>query len=233
MRKLVLSGFLCVLAGALALACSSSNPNSGADFDHGTGGTSSGTGGTGNGSGGSTGTAPYPDGPFGYNMNSTIPDHEFLGWTNPATAGYDTSKLQTVSLHDLYDPDGSKGTKLIMLNVSAVWCTVCQGEYSELQNQNKYADYKAKGVQFFGVLFEDINHNPVQSSDLRTWTKGYDVRFPMVIDPLFWFGHFFTADATPMNLVIDASNMKIVGQILGGDTTTLWQTIDNQLAKKQ
>lgn len=235
MRKLVLTG-ICVLAGALALACSSSDPNQGADFDHGTGGASSGTGGASSGGSGGAGTqtAPYPDGPFGYKMGSIIgPDQTFEGWDNPVKAGFDANNFQKIHLSDFYDPDGSKGIKLIMLNVSARWCTVCQSEYLQMEQDGTAAKYKAKGVQFFGVIFEDLNQAPAKPDDLVKWTKAYQVSFPMVLDPSFWFGHFFTADATPMNLVIDASNMKIVGQVLGGDTTTLYNTIDSELAKKQ
>jgi hypothetical protein len=233
MRKLVLSG-ICVLASALALACSSSSANQGADFDHGTGGASSGTGGASSGGsgGGSTQNAPYPAGPYGYDVGSTIgPGTQyFYGWKDPVAAGYDTNNLKKIYLSDFYDPDGSKNTKVILLNVSARWCVVCQGEYSEIEQQNKYSQYKAKGAEFFGVLFEDLNQNPAQPLDLKLWTKDYGVHFPMVTDPSFWFGHFFTADATPMNLVINASNMKIVGQVLGGDTTTIWNQVDSALA---
>lgn len=226
MRKLVLTG-ICVVAGALALGCSSSKANQGAAFDNGAGGV-----GSGGSNGGTTQSAPYPAGPYGYKIGSIIgPNQCFYGLKDPKAAGYNVSNLQKICLSDFYDPDGKNGIKLIMLNVSARWCTVCQGEYLSMEQTNKAQTYKAEGVQFFGVLFEDLQQNPAQPVDLQLWTKDYQVQFPMVLDPAFWFGHFFTADATPMNLVINAKTMKITGQVLGGDTTTLYNTIDTQLAQ--
>jgi hypothetical protein len=39
-------------------------------------------------------------------------------------------------------------------------------------------------------------------------------------------GVFFSSDATPMNLLIDARTMRIVDKLLGYNPTTHWQTID-------
>jgi hypothetical protein len=67
---------------------------------------------------------------------------------------------------------------------------------------------------------------------LKTWGTTYAVEFPMMLDPGFKFGRFFTADATPMNLIIDARTMRIEEKILGGDIQSVLTKIDNLLAQQ-
>ena len=69
----------------------------------------------------------YPPGPYGRGIGATIENLSFLGWKDPVRSGYDPAALETVSLADFYDPSGTR-TKLIVLNASAVWCSVCRAE---------------------------------------------------------------------------------------------------------
>ena len=88
------------------------------------------------------------------------------------------------------------------------------------------------GMQFVGAIFEDgaSPPNPAKPDNLVWWGTNYDVKFPLVLDPGFKTGAFFTADATPMNLLVDAKTMQIVGKVLGGDTTALFAQADKLLA---
>src|SRR5262245_60477376 len=82
--------------------------------------------------GGSTETQPrleYPAPPYGTQEGEIMPNFQFLGWSRPVDANYDTAALETVSLADSYDPDGSKGVRVLVVTAGAVWCTVCQYEY--------------------------------------------------------------------------------------------------------
>lgn len=242
----------------------------------------------------------YPAGPYGTQVDSIMANFEFLGWKAPAAVGYDTSAIEKVSMADFYDPTGEKGIKVIMLNASAVWCTVCRAEYKKFDTtykaltafqgvggkqaakgsaccdacasscangvpqENKrdpaeacaglqgvefedclkqchapeepqcvklYNYYHAEGAEFVSALFEDGKNppEPAKPKDMQWWGDTYNVEFPMVIDPGFKLGRFFTADATPMNLLIDAKTMKIVGKYLGGDTTAMFKQLDSML----
>src|SRR6185436_17665700 len=78
---------------------------------------------------GSTEVAPgesqavaYPEGPYGTDSGAIAPNLTFLGWKNPTAANYDSNSFEHVSFADFYDPDGSKGIKLLLINASAVWC---------------------------------------------------------------------------------------------------------------
>ncbi len=238
MRKLVLSG-ICVLASALAFACSSSKSQQAGAFDNGTAGSANGgAGGSGGqastgGAGGSSQAAPYPDGPYGYNVGDTLgPDQTFYGYANPQKVGY-KGALEPIKLSDFYDPDGKKGIKVILFDVGALWCPYCKQEEADIQNKGYYATYKAKGTEFFSALFQDANGGPTKASDLQLWTTTYQSDYPTAIDPGFWFGHFFDSNAAPLNMLVNARNMKILDEMLGYGASQQWATIDSELSKIQ
>ena len=233
MQRLVSTGIACV-AGFALLACSSeADPLPQEDYYK---GEQVSTGGP---TGGASPYDPifkgadYPAGPYGTNVGSTMANLNFRGWLAPVTAAYDDTKFEDVSFSDFYDPDGTKGNKVIMLNVSAVWCVVCRNEYNHFKTDGTYAKYRAQGAEFVGAIFEDNANppNPAKPGDLSYWGTAYEVAFPMILDPGFKLGRFFTADATPMNLLIDARTMKIIGKYLGGDTTAMFAQMEQFLAQ--
>jgi len=180
---------------------------------------------------GSTEVAPgesqavaYPEGPYGTDSGAIAPNLTFLGWKNPTAANYDSNSFEHVSFADFYDPDGSKGIKLLLINASAVWCGPCNAEAAEIRNTGKYAEYSGKGVQFMWSLFEDANHDPSKPQDAVNWTRRYQVDYAMVLDPTLKFGAFFPNDATPLNVVIDTRTMRILevatGALLGDPAWT-------------
>jgi hypothetical protein len=196
-----------------------------------------GTGGDGGGAGATPVDPPftavnYPPPPYGTQIASTMENFKFKGWHKPGEMGWNPDTFEDVSIADFYDPNGEKGIKYIMLNASAVWCTVCRAEYKEFNAKGTYATYNAQGVEFIGAIFEDGSNppKPAKPEDLEWWGSTYNVQFPMILDPGFKLGQFFTADATPMNLIIDARTMKVVGKVLGGNTEVLFGQLDALLA---
>lgn len=179
-----------------------------------------------------TSRAPYPDPPYGTKRGAIIENFRFLGWRNPGDAGFDSSAMTPVSLSDYYDPTGSKGIEYIVLTATAVWCSVCKFEYQELRPAT-VKSYGERGVVFMGALFEDNDSGPARPSDAETWAKTYDVSFPFVVDPSFKLSPFFDREATPMTMVIDASNMTIVWMEVGWapaeNPQSLWAFLDQKL----
>ena len=177
----------------------------------------------------------YPSGPYGHGVGATVPNLSFLGWRDPVAAQYNAAQLEMVSLSDFYNPNGTPDRpRIIALNASAVWCTVCRAEYRQLENSHTYETYHPKGVEMLGVLFEDNDYGPAQPADLNRWGMGFEVTFPLVLDPGFKTGQFFASDATPLNLLIDASNMQILKVTMGYDVTSpdeYWGAIDKWLSK--
>ncbi len=175
----------------------------------------------------------YPAGPYGVGVGAVIEDLAFLGWRDPVVSGYDTGKFDTVRLSEFYNPDGARSDiKLIWINASAVWCTVCRAEMKDIKNQDINAVFRAKGMQLVETLFEDNDSLPATPLDLQSWGQlpAHDIKFPLLLDPGFKLGAYFTSDATPLNMLVDARTMRIVDATMGysGD---YWQQVDALLAK--
>jgi hypothetical protein len=177
----------------------------------------------------------YPAGPYGTAKGATIADLSFVGWHNPTAAGYDVTKFETVRLSDFYNPAKSEGApRVLVLNSSAVWCTVCRAEYTHLSRDQVYANYRPKGIEILGVLFEDNDGFSARPQDLTAWSDAFQVPFPMGLDPGFKSGVYFDSDATPMNMIIDTSNMKILDVTMGFDARTpeqYWASIEQWLSR--
>jgi hypothetical protein len=177
----------------------------------------------------------YPRGPYGRGEGAVIDNVEFMGWPDPVAVGYAVEALERVRLSDFYDPTGTD-TKLLVINASALWCVVCQSELRQMKQENLYALYRERGVEFLGTLFEDNDGAPAQPVDLKTWgaSRVRAIAFPLVLDPSLRMGVYFTSDATPLNLLVDTTTMRIVYVSMGydGSETGFWSVVDRELVKR-
>jgi len=166
---------------------------------------------------------------------ATIQNLSFLGSKHPDAAGYDPAKFETVRLSDFYDPDGHTGVKLLAVNASAVWCSVCRREYEDMHSNDVYGSLHPLGLEILGTLFEDTNSYPAQPKDLKNWAglSTHGVKFPFVLDPGFKLGAYFDSDATPLNMLIDVRTMTIVQVTMGisDPTSKYWTQVQAMLAK--
>lgn len=226
-------------ASILSLSACSSAAIDGSSEPAGAGGESQGSGGSGvSGSKPTPAVVPsyrqhdYPEGPFGLGEGATLENLAFLGWRDPVAAGYDIEQLEPVYLADFYNPDGRSEIRYLWLNASAVWCTVCKAEMRDIKNNGVNATYGAKGVQLIGTLFEDSATGPAKPLDLKKWGElpAHSIDFPLLLDPGFKLGAYFTSDATPLNLLVDARTMRIVNATMGY-SADYWQQVDELLAK--
>lgn len=174
----------------------------------------------------------YPAGPYGVGLGATLEDFAFLGWRDPVASNYDIERMETVRLSEFYNPDGRSGIKLIWINASAVWCTVCRAEMKDINNQNIKETMGPKGLQLIETLFEDNDSLPAKPLDLQQWGRvpDHEIDFPLVLDPGFKLGAFFTSDATPLNMLVDARTMQVVDLTMGysGD---YWQRVDEHISE--
>jgi hypothetical protein len=173
----------------------------------------------------------YPPGPYGTGIGATLEDFAFLGWHDPVAAAYDQTKLEQVRLSEYYDPEGSSGSKLLWINASAVWCSVCRSEMQDIKNNNVRAEFAPKGVQLMVTLFEDSRSGPAKPLDLHNWGSipAHAIDFPLVLDPSFKLGTFFTSDATPLNMLVDVRTMKVISLTMGY-SADYWSQVDKYLA---
>ncbi len=137
-----------------------------------------------------------------------------------------------MQLSEFYDPAGTKGIKLIWINASAVWCSVCRAEMRDIKNNGVHAAFGPKGVQLIVTLFEDNKSGPARPLDLHNWGSAaeHSIDFPLLLDPGFKLGAFFTSDATPLNMLVDARTMRVLDATMGY-SSDYWDGVDKLLAK--
>lgn len=223
------------VSSCLAFACSSSPLSSSPEDAAGPSGVSApqpGASGAGTSASANDTWAAYPAGPFGTSRGATIANLSFSGWKHPDAAAYDPALFETVRLSDFYDPEGRGTVKLLAINASAVWCSVCRAEYQDMNRTHVYETLQAKGAEILGTLFEDNAYAPAQPQDLHNWgmVANHAVKFPLVLDPGFKMGAYFDSDATPLNLLIDVRTMTIVSVDMGY-SATYWSEVAARLEK--
>lgn len=184
---------------------------------------SAGTGGTGAGDADVDADVPaYPPGPYGVTKGSVIQDHTWEGWTAPTEVGFDENALETISLRDYYDPDGTKGYKAIVINAAARWCSICKIEQKDLRKNRD--EWGPKGAVFIEALFEDVAGEPAKPSDLVAWGSTYQIDWILVLDPTNKLSAFFDPSSAPMNMIIDARTMEIRDIVTGLPEESWWST---------
>jgi thiol-disulfide isomerase/thioredoxin len=158
--------------------------------------------------------ANYPVGPYGVGIGDTAADATFFGFVDfNAAANHD---LKPIAFHDLYDPDGSKGHKVIYVSIAAVWCGPCNLETKDLPTI--FNDVQSQGAVVFQDLYQGANEqtgDPATQSDLENWNKKYKLPFPTVIDPKGKLDQYFDKNGIPFGLAIDPKTMKILATTNG------------------
>ncbi len=170
----------------------------------------------------------YPAGPFGTEEGETLANACFQGFRDPRVVSHEASSLQTIAFADYYDPTGSKGVRLVLIDTSAVWCSACRVEHEGLSSKND--EYAPRGLRLLGTLFQNAKRDPATVKDLANWVETFSSNYAMVLDPDYQLGAFASAETAPLNLVVNARTMKIEKKLLGDQATVLWPFIDAALA---
>ncbi|MCC6214390.1 MAG: hypothetical protein IT376_05950 [Polyangiaceae bacterium] len=190
------------------------------------------------------GADPYPAGPYGFSQYSVIPNFQFLGWRDPAAGAYDPAALEVIKLSDYYDPDGAKGSRLLHVNLSAVWCGYCRaehagGDYITQDGQQLHyepieeeVDARApRGLRYLEALVQDSVGGPATKADLEGWASEYAMGLPFVLDPNDKLAQVRDSlGSFPTNFLITTHDMKIVQKIAGANPDALWDAADQYLA---
>src|SRR5215472_16178311 len=106
--------------------------------------------------GGDAATCPYPAGPYGTTVGSTLPPT--LVWQGYAPGA---SAASTIRVTDFYDCDGSKGINALLMDTSAQWCVPCQGEATDIPHWMSAsgpgaANWSALGVQVLTLVIQNV-----------------------------------------------------------------------------
>jgi hypothetical protein len=199
------------------------------------------------------GAAPYPDGPYGTDAGSVIPNYKLTGFPNPQV---DSANAQTIRLSDFYNPHaddpsyepespaqddrlyppgspyggGTPKPKALAIDIASVWCGPCNNEAKSIL-PGKRAHYRPMGGEIL-IQLDDGPHHGTSATvqDLRAWTQKYAVDFPATIDPDRQLDDLFVAPAYPTNAIIDTRTMTIVHVIAGTPGSDYWQTFESVIS---
>lgn len=172
----------------------------------------------------------YPDGPYGTEPGETTADLCFRGWPRPDSVGHDESTLSNLSFGRFYDPTGDR-YELLLVNSAALWCSVCQVEHDTLPDH--YRELAPRGFAILSALFEDREGQPATVADLALWVETFGTPFPMALDPDYQLGAYAPSASAPLNLLVDARNMRIIEKFTGDQAAVLWPLVDGELARRE
>lgn len=172
----------------------------------------------------------YPEGPYGTEAGGVVQNVCLQGWLAPDRVAHAEGSLERIALSDFYDPDGSRGIELLLVNTAAVWCSACRIEHEDLPQ--RAASYGPKGLRILGALFQDQRQNPASVEDLTRWVELFETNFPMSLDPNYAFGLYASAETAPLNLLIDPRTMRILKKYIGDQSAVMWPYIDAELAAR-
>jgi hypothetical protein len=168
----------------------------------------------------------YPPPPYGNTAGETLEDACFSqAWLDPLASQFDVSRLGRLCFSDFYDPDGAKGTKVLLINTSALWCLSCYAEWeaagdagSVIQRRD---ELRPQGFLVFGLLFQDSEGRPANREHLRAWARRFSIDVPLALDPDFQMGRYARQNVQPFNMLVDTATMKILDSFEGDQSQAI------------
>lgn len=168
----------------------------------------------------------YPSEGVGTEVGDVAKNACFVGYRAPDRV----APTETVALSDYYDPAGTKGVSLLLLNTAAIWCAACVAEHGYLPE--KATELGPRGLVILSTLFQDGQRNPADLADLERWVDNFGPNFPMVADPDLEMGLYASPDSAPLNMVVDPRDMKILRKYVGDQGAVMWPYIEAELAAR-
>lgn len=163
----------------------------------------------------------WPVGPYGMEYLDVIANEGF----------YDPWTGETIRLSDYYGDPLVNG---ILIVSAAGWCSACSYEAWDLVDvHDQYADY---GLVVLYTLYEDAAGRPlwVEGAPQADWERDFifmsqyreslgalarlpprEANFPVLIDRGHTLGAYFNRNATPLTLIVRASDMRIIYREVG------------------
>ena len=181
---------------------------------------------------GSTGcSAPdYPTSGLGTEVGDVVDNECFVGYRAPDRVTPDPQHRETVAFSDYYDPAGTKGVSLLLINTAAIWCSACVAEHGTLPEHA--AELMPQGLVIVSTLFQDAQRDPASLDDLERWIENFHPNFPMVADPELSLGDYALVSLAPLNMLVDPRSMKILRKYVGDQGAVMWPYIESELAAR-
>jgi hypothetical protein len=172
----------------------------------------------------------YPTEGVGTEQGDVAKNACFIGYRAPDRVAPSEAHRETVALSDYYDPAGTKGVSLLLVNTAAIWCAACVAEHGYLPE--RAAELGPRGLVILSTLFQDGQRNPADMADLERWIANFQPNFPMVADPELELGLYASPDSAPLNMLVDPRNMKILRKYVGDQGAVMWPYIESELAAR-
>jgi hypothetical protein len=172
----------------------------------------------------------YPEGPYGTEVGQVAADACFQGWARPTETAHEVDTLTNLSFGRYFDPAGER-FELLLVNSAALWCQACLSEHEDLPAH--YREFSPRGLVILSALFQDHDGEPAGVSDLTLWVETFETPFPMALDPDYQLGAYAPAASAPLNLLLDARNMRILEKFTGDQSAVLWPLVDGELTRRE
>ncbi len=170
----------------------------------------------------------YPESGFGTEPGDVLENECFVGYRAPDRVAPTADHRETVAFSDYYDPAGTKGVSLLLINTAAVWCSACVAEHGTLPEHA--AKLAPRGLVIVSTLFQDAKRDPASLEDLARWIENFHTNFPMVADPELLLQDYALVSSAPLNMLVDPRSMKILRKYVGDQGDVMWPYIESELA---
>jgi hypothetical protein len=181
-------------------------------------------------------TQGYARGPYGNADGDVIQNFCFnFVWQDPKAANYDTRGMHRWCMADAYDPDGSKGIRVLLLTTAAEWCSECRNEWSGSSEFVPFAPEikrrQVDGLRSLGLIYQDEGAKPATTLNAVNWARAYQIDVPFGLDSDFAMGAFAQANSQPFNMLVRTDTMQIIGRFPGVQPGNVFARIDQELSK--
>ncbi len=160
------------------------------------------------------GPTDYPPGPYGIAVGDRLENLRFLGIDGA-----------TLALSSFY---ADTSVKLLWVFAASGWCSVCAIEAAALPRI--WNEYNPQGLQILGAVFEDVAYNPATVTYAASYARRYRWPFPGAADQPFVLGRYFDKAATPLNMLVDLTDMTIARMETGWDEASMVARVRYHLA---
>ena len=172
----------------------------------------------------------YPSEGIGSEEGDVVKNVCFSGYRAPQRVAPSVEHRETIAFSDYYDPAGSKGVSLLLVNTAAIWCSACVSEHHTLPAHQ--ADMEARGLVIFSVLFQDAARETASIEDVERWIAKFETNFPMVTDPDLALESYASYASAPLNMLVDPRSMKILRKYVGDQGSVMWPYIEAELGRR-
>ena len=152
-------------------------------------------------------------------------------------AGVGVSVGSVLANHDLTSPEGEpfalgdvfadSKNRLLLVSTSAGWCTACIEEQPKLEGLRR--EFGDDGLFVLIALFEDDQFEAATPRLATQWRTKYGLSATVAADPEFVFGAYYDRELTPMTMLVDVDEMKILRITTGFDESEVRAIIKSKL----